>query len=319
MRSARLWRLAIALAFSGGLGWLLLRGVQASQVLALLKGASWPWLAPALVALALGYAARVRRWQLLLRHENPGVGWQQCAGPLLAGFALNNVLPFRAGDVLRCVAFSSGLGVSAGGAAATLLIERLLDVLMLVLALALAVAAFGIEGQRFFGLAAAAVAMAVAALLLLPSLRGMAAGAVVRLVGRVGRIRPSLAERLEREAALGLDLIRAARRRGALGPLLGWSLASWAAEGALFALAARALWALEFPDAAWLALPVATLGTLLPAAPGHLGTFDYFAAQAMVAGGNSAEAAAAYAMLVHALLWLPVTAVGGLWLWWRRS
>jgi len=56
----------------------------------------------------------------------------------------------------------------------------------------------------------------------------------------------------------------------------------------------------------------------LPGTPGHLGTFDFFAAEAMQAGGNAALAAAAFALLVHFVLWLPVTCAGGLWLWRRH-
>jgi uncharacterized membrane protein YbhN (UPF0104 family) len=65
------------------------------------------------------------------------------------------------------------------------------------------------------------------------------------------------------------------------------------------------------PQAAWLALPVGTLATLIPSAPGYAGTFDFFTAQAMALLGNPIAAATAYALLVHALLWLPATLVGG--------
>ena len=42
-----------------------------------------------------------------------------------------------------------------------------------------------------------------------------------------------------------------------------------------------------------------------------MGTFDYFTARAMTGLGNDAISATAYALLVHALLWLPVTLIGG--------
>jgi uncharacterized membrane protein YbhN (UPF0104 family) len=63
-----------------------------------------------------------------------------------------------------------------------------------------------------------------------------------------------------------------------------------------------------------LALPVGTLATLIPSTPGYVGTFDYFTVRAMSVLGNSISASTAYALLVHILLWLPPTLIGGLYL-----
>ena len=65
-----------------------------------------------------------------VEQQQPGLTWRQCAGPLLGSFAANNILPFRAGDVLAAFAFNSRLKVSSGIVLATLFVERLLDLLM---------------------------------------------------------------------------------------------------------------------------------------------------------------------------------------------
>ena len=44
------------------------------------------------------------------------------------------------------------------------------------------------------------------------------------------------------------------------------------------------------------------------------GTFDYFTARAMTELGNDPGAATAFALLVHILLWLPPTVIGGIYL-----
>ena len=87
----------------------------------------------------------------------------------------------------------------------------------------------------------------------------------------------------------------------------------------MFALTAMAL-SLDLPAAVpWLAMSVATLGTLIPSSPGHIGTFDFFALEAVIAYGAQRDLAAAFALLVHVILWLPITLAGGLYilLWWR--
>lgn len=98
---------------------------------------------------------------------------------------------------------------------------------------------------------------------------------------------------------------------GLLVRLLFFSAAAWLAEGLVFWSAAQAISGISEPAGAWVALPVATFATLIPSTPGYLGTFDYFAARTMVEFGNAEPAAAAFAVLVHVLLWLPPTLIGG--------
>jgi uncharacterized membrane protein YbhN (UPF0104 family) len=99
-----------------------------------------------------------------------------------------------------------------------------------------------------------------------------------------------------------------------MAKLVAWSFAAWFAEGCVFWFSARALSSLSVPEAGWLACPVGTLATLIPSTPGYVGTFDYFTVRAMSMLGNTPAAATAFALLVHALLWLPPTLVGGLYL-----
>jgi hypothetical protein len=61
-------------------------------------------------------------------------------------------------------------------------------------------------------------------------------------------------------------------------------------------------------------MPVGTLSTIFPSTPGFIGTFDYFTTQAMVAPGNTLVSATAFALLVHALLWLCSSIVGGIYI-----
>jgi uncharacterized membrane protein YbhN (UPF0104 family) len=71
----------------------------------------------------------------------------------------------------------------------------------------------------------------------------------------------------------------------------------------------------------WFAMSTATLGTMLPSTPGYVGTFDYFAMVGLEAFGAGKESAAAFSLVVHLLLWIGLTSVGGacLWFHWGRS
>jgi hypothetical protein len=55
---------------------------------------------------------------------------------------------------------------------------------------------------------------------------------------------------------------------------------------------------------------VVNLAGLLPAAPGNVGVFQFFAKEVLVAAGVGAATAAAYAIVVHVVIWLPPTLAG---------
>ncbi len=309
------WRRALGvasgLAVAGLFVWLFARQVEAEALWAAFAGTSSGWVAVGVAAFFLGYAARIARWRRMLALENPDITWGACAGPFFVSIAANNLLPFRAGDALRAFAFRRRLGVDAGPVLATLIVERLLDLLTLLAVLAGALLLTGLDVSGILGLGLAgllAVAGGVLAALLAPGLLEPLPRAVARAVGRLA---PGIGAKLETLVARIFTILKALGRGRAMGPLLAWSGLAWALEGGVFVAAALALPALVEPAAAWLALPVGTLATLIPSTPGHIGTFDFFVAEAVKLVGEAPAAAAAYALLVHAMIWLPPTLAGG--------
>lgn len=307
-------RLAVGVVVAALFLWLILRRIEPEEVRQVLKRSDLNWVAAALVAFAVGYACRIERWRLMLSRANPDVRWRDCAGPLLASFAANNVLPFRAGDVMRSFAFNSKLGTTSGVTVATLLAERLLDLLTLLVLLGTALAVFGADATRLAGASAllffgfAAVVMFV---LLCPGLFSPLGYALGRYVSRWSpRYGVKIAEELDKSLSTLKNLAEGRR----MIQLILWSTAAWLAEGCVFWGCALALPSIVSPMAAWLALPIATLATLVPSTPGYVGTFDYFAVRAMTAFANTVGSATAYAFLIHALLWLPSTVAGGFYL-----
>ena len=315
MSAARALRLLLGVALAALFAWLTVHQLDLQRIGQALREARPAGWAAAVALLCLGYLCRVLRWHVMLRRENPSLRWHECAGPMLAGFAANNVLPFRAGDLLRGLAFNGRLGITAGAALASLFVERLLDLLMVLLLLGAALWVFGFDAARVLGVGGPLLllaAMAVLAVLLFPRLLQPLAGLLGRLATRLpaaARVQAGLANAMATLTQLsgGSTMLR----------LVGWSGAAWLAEGGVYALVAQSMAAsstvLSVPGGSWLALPVGTLATLIPSTPGYVGTFDYFTAQAMVLAGNERTAAAAFAFLIHLVLWLPPTLAGGLY------
>lgn len=316
-------RIALGLGVAAVFLWLIARQVSLSDLRAAFSGTSLACVALGVLALGVGYAARIRRWQLMLEGENPDLRWRDCAGPFLSSFALNNVLPLRAGDVARLFAYQKRLGVGLGTGAAAMFVERILDMLALLAMLGIAVAVFGGQAAGLAasigGFALVAVAGVLLAILVVPRLMSPAFRLARGLLARLG----SRAERLTAEADKAHDTLHRLAAGGTMLRLAALSALAWVMEGLTFLAAALAIPGLATTAAAWLALPVGSLSTLLPSTPGYAGTFHFFVAQSMQVLGETAAMATAYAILVHAMLWVPITVAGGVALLftapWARS
>ncbi len=289
---------------------LLATRVDWSEVGRLLGGATPAPIVLAVGALAAGMFLRVARWWWMLRAFDPGLPLASCARPFLVSLALNNTLPLRAGDVVRVVGFGRTLRAPSARVLGTVVLERLLDLLALLLIFALATLGAGDVFPRGFLLAVGiAGAGGVAVLLLLVTSPGLLARLAQRALG-AARARWPGAQRLApavEQLVTSLSLL--ANRRRAAG-LLGLTLAAWTMEGLVFAASAAALAVPHSWQAPWLSLSAATLSTLLPGTPGYVGTFDWFATLGLMAYGVGRSGAAATAVLVHLILWLPITITG---------
>ncbi len=312
--TARWLKLLIGLAATAGFVWLLARGVDLDALGRVFAALSFAMIPVALAFLAAGYTLRIVRWWWMLRALEPTLPLGACAGPFLAGMAVNNVAPFRAGDALRVLGFRHELRAPAAAVAGTLVVERVLDVAVLtgVLFLGLLGLPDGAFPRGFIVTAAWLAGAGIVAILALPLL--VSGRFRKRLPGRrflAGRRWAQAVARHGAHLAGALRLARAPRRMLAL---LGLSVAAWACEGAVFAIMAAAIGAGAEPMGPWFSLAAGTLATALPSAPGYVGTFDWFAAQGLEAYGASPERAAAFALTVHAVLWAPLTAAGLPWL-----
>ena len=314
MNARKFISLTLGVAVSGIFLWIIFRSIPLKDFLLAVRSADILWLVAGLGFFTLGCTCRIWRWRLMLASYNAEIGWGRCAVPFMASIAANNVLPFRAGDVLRGVAFSKWLGVPTARVLATLLVERLLDLLSLIIALVVALSLFSARGagmQSLFGWSAwvfAITACAVALILLFPR---VFEPPVLWLIRTLGGRAATLVEKLEAQAQHIFHTLSTLAERTRMASMMFWSFLAWTFEAGVFYAIARALPDIAAPVAAWVAMPVGTLSTLLPSTPGYIGTFHYFVMKATEALGNPEVAATAFAFLVHLALYIPATLWGG--------
>lgn len=280
----------------------------------IMAASSTAYLALAVLSLAGGYFFRIVRWWHMLKALDPEIPLKRCVTPFLGGMAVNNLVPLRAGDLLRAVGFRGNLRLPVMQVLGTLFIERLLDLGALLL--------FFFAGLWWLdpgslppNLVAAARWMGIlclsglAVLLLIPQRLKQGVLWVLQRTPRRGR---PFWERMGTWTEQLLSALAMLQSLSLFGRLLVLSAVIWVLEGGLFALVATALNIEVHPFGPWFSMATGTLATLLPSSPGYVGTFDYFALLGLGAFGAARTAAAAYTLMVHVLLWTPVTLAGAL-------
>jgi len=314
MKSRRIVRIFLGCFIAIIFLWLMFRHIKLSEFVNAFTGTRFSWIIAALGSFCIGYFIRIERWWLMFQKDNPKLSRFACVGPFFASFAVNNVLPFRAGDLLRSFAFNRQLGVTSGVVLASLFVERLLDMLMVLIFLGLALGFFGLKIHRFAGIGSnvlLTISLIIVCVLFFPKLLKPVAFVLHRLFSAIS---PKWGEVFFNEVTKSLSTLDHLSRGNSMFKLILLSLMAWTAEGCVFWFSGLALPRIITPLAGWLALPVGTLSTLIPSTPGYVGTFDFFTGRAMTELGNSVADATAYSFLVHALLWLPPTVIGMIYL-----
>jgi len=279
-----------------------------------------------LVALAVGvtgltYLLRAIRWQFLLRP----VGHVRLANAFrttVIGFAANTVLPARAGEVLRPWLLARKEGLSATSAFATVILERVLDtVTVLVLfAVFLLVAdqqatsgdPAALSRLKVGGAGAAAVSVAV--LVVMFVLAGHP-GTLSRIEALFHAVLPArlaaMADRFTRTFADGLAIVRQPVR---LAGALLLSVPLWLSIAGGIFLVTRAF-SIEMPYiGAFLLMALLVVGVAVPT-PGAVGGFHYFYRLGATAFfGATNDRAIGAAIVLHAVSFGPVTLAGLLFL-----
>ncbi len=313
MRHARTWiGLGVSVLFLA----LLLVRVDRDELVDALRDVRPLWLLPALALLAVGLWLRAARWAVILRPVR-AVSVADAASLLVIGYAANNVLPARAGEVVRSVLFQRRHGGSALTALATIVVERVFDGAVLAVFLAAVLAGGTTSGP----LRALAIVGGVGFMALLAGLaalstwpRGMRA-----LIDRVltlapGRLHARLASLASRFLD-GLVLVRGLRPWLAV---LGLTTFSWVAEAACYWAVGEAF---GLGLAPWAYLGICAAANLAIAAPstaGGIGPYEFFAREFAVALGVASGLATAYALVLHAVVLIPV-ALAGVALLWREQ
>jgi uncharacterized protein (TIRG00374 family) len=284
--------------------WIVLQGVDLEATADVLRSADPRWIGVGVVFVMTDLLFRGLRWQRLV-HPIKAVRYLHMLGYLLIGYLMNNVLPARLGELVRSHYLGDREGISRASALGTVVVERVVD---LVAVVAIASASLVVLSVRGYLASAVLVGAGITGLFVVALAIGIAAH---RLPG-ADRLR-ALADRwpkLQELARRLQDGLAVAGRPRTLAEALACSAGSWTAAILATAAFGQSIGVqLSIGQAALMTSGIA-LASAIPAGPANLGTFEAAAVFIGAAIGLPSEQAFALALIDHVAILL-VTSVGG--------
>jgi uncharacterized protein (TIRG00374 family) len=290
-----------------------LRGQDYEAIREAFSEVTYWYLIPALALYIVGLLVRAYRWSVLLRPVER-VSPRSLVGINAVGLMANNVLPLRTGEFVRAYALSQRTNVTKSTALATIAVERIFDGMALLAFIATSMLFVDLTSQlnRVAELAILIFGLALVALVLLAK-GGELRDRMLQLA--LGPLPEALRIRVNRMAESFISGLGIFHRWRELALVSVSSLVAWGFEASMYYMVARAFGGsieavMGIPET-MLTTGIANLATLVPSSPGYVGPYE--AAVILVLNGAlglSRELALSYGVLVHVMLWLPVTIWG---------
>jgi uncharacterized protein (TIRG00374 family) len=269
---SRALQIFLAILISAIAVWFSVRGVDLAESLAVLREVRLIWLVPMIFFAVLALWLRAVRWRYILETVGP-VGDTPVFYATCIGFMGNMVLPLRAGEAIKPLVVSRTGPIGFPSAVATVVLERLCDMMMLGL-FALFTVPMVPAGDVMQG-RGTSVAVIVGVVVLAIALIARRAALIERWLIAISTRLPEMIGRAVREGGQGLlhGLTKLGQPK-TFGIVFVTSALVWLAAVAGFATGALALGI----DAPLIPLGFATtvivaVAVSVPSAPGFIGVF----------------------------------------------
>jgi len=314
-------RLILSLSLSAVFLWFAFHDVDLAAMWQEIVRVKW-WAVVAFTVLNLGIQfCRVMRWDVLIR---PFVKVSRATLIRVSclGLMLIMVLPLRLGEFARPYLLKKEAGAPFSAGVGSVVVERAIDGLLVTLLFFLTTFILGasyavpVNLMRAAVLALcffAAVTMVIVAALFREE-------QTLRLARRIGTpFFPKLTERAVGMLGAFVAGLRSLPDVRALGVFAGYTVTYWVLNGLGMYLVMRGMgW--DVPAVAGFTLvSVIVIGIMIPAGPGHLGTFQAAVRLGLSIFGINATQAAAYCMIIYPLTILVIAGSGVPFLFGRGS
>lgn len=253
-----------------------------------ISGASWGWILVSLLVYSSGYIFRSFRWKILLKPVTD-IKASQIFPIITSGFFMNNILPARGGEIFRAMVVKYRQKCEFVPVLTSIGLERLSDLLGTILVLLLALQLLPrhiIHFHQFVDTILVVVVLLLVLYLLSDYIRGH-----VRKLKKFEKVFIFFEQFKQGVASL--------KSKRSIGLILIYTTIIFSIELLNVSILSHALH-LDLTPRESAALVVGIiLGVAIPAAPGAVGTFEFFGTQVLIKLGYVKNDALAFVLLLH--------------------
>lgn len=270
-------------------------------------------LPPVLLCFGGTLITRSLAWRTILQER---ASFKDSFLTLNQGYLLNNVLPFRLGELGRALLLGNRIGLPFWQVLSSIVVERVFDLgvaaglLMATLPLVV-----GAEGAYTAAWAAGGlVLVGLAALFLMAAKPELVTQVLERLTGRWPRLQSWLGDKLQ-QFLQGIEALRSPAR---FLKVAGFMLLTWVLNVGWYYLLMLSF----FPEATWLwaafSIGIVSVGVALPSSPAYVGVLEAAMVAALSLFGADPATALAYALVSH-VIYVVVTGLLGVYGFWQQG
>jgi uncharacterized protein (TIRG00374 family) len=283
------------------------RGTSFDQIWLNIRQVNFGFIGVAIAFIVAEFILRAYRWKCLLEpHRGPKVN--QLFSVLMIGYFSNNIIPLRMGELVRAQVLGSNYQVNRVRALATIVVERVFDVLMLLTLFGLCLVLYD-NFPPWVKRGGFVAAIGFVTVVLLLFFYGTWRKKIVAGLGRITsgiRLGETITGIIN-NFGLGLSAFSELRN---LIAVLCLSLLIWVTM-----IGSISMVLLAFPlNVSFLAGAFVTvmlgLSMLLPALPGNIGIYEAFAMLALIPFGVEREAGLGFSLVLHFVELAMTTSIG---------
>jgi uncharacterized protein (TIRG00374 family) len=310
-------RLLLGIVISGVCVYLGFRNVDFGSMWQALRTANYLWLLPAVGFMFLSLWLRAIRWRYFMDPIKK-VETSKLYSAMMIGYMGNNVFPLRLGEIMRAYAIGKSAQVSKAASFATIIVERIIDLLSLLAILALTIFfhTFPVWIEKAGWLIfAGSVGLVIFIVFLMEKTDQTLRIVDVVLSPLPARISAS-ARKILRSFLEGFAVFKRAEHYWSIT----WqSIVMWLFYAGIVYVTLVAFRLDTAYDLPWITslvvLVMVSIGIMIPSSPGYVGTYHLLCIQAMAFFNVPASEAAGFAVILHVVNFIPVTIVGLLFFW----
>lgn len=268
----------LSILLGAGMVYLAFRGEDWGAFNAGIQAVDWSLLGAYLALFGAAHVLRILRWGILVRALGP-LTWRKVGAIGAFGYLCITALPLRLGEFVRPVLVRGEGGITASGALATVVVERVIDGVLFVGLFFVFISLLpptGHDAVELVKVGAYGAGLFFGGLLIVLIAAYVKRDATVHLLTRIGnRIHTGLTTKAIGLLEAFLDGLKVLPDRKRLAGFLGITAIYWVLQGVGIKVMAEAC---QIHDMTWIGgfalLTVLVVGIMVPAGPGFTGSFE---------------------------------------------